>query len=168
MFPPVIHDLARQVIEAYCEQKQKIVTAESCTGGLLAGALTEIPGCSNALERGFVTYSNEAKTEALGVLPELIERYGAVSDKVAEAMAQGALEFSHADAAISITGIAGPTGDESGKPIGLVYFGLATRSGALFHFKNQYKGDRGDVRLQAVQEALSLLMSIVKDNKTTH
>ncbi|MDX2028933.1 MAG: CinA family protein [Alphaproteobacteria bacterium] len=165
MFPPDIHDLARKVIESYTAQKQKIVTAESCTGGLVAAALTQIPGSSAVVERGFVAYSNQAKTEILGVMPETLEDYGAVSDKVAEEMAQGALEFSQADIAVSVTGIAGPSGAETGKPVGLVYFGLATRSGAVFHYKSQYNGDRDDIRLQATREALRLSLSMADEDK---
>jgi nicotinamide-nucleotide amidase len=160
MFPSDIHDLARRVIETYTTQKRKIVTAESCTGGLLAGALTQISGSSAVIERGFITYSNDAKTEVLGVVPELIDTYGAVSDKCAEAMALGALEFSNGDVSISVTGIAGPTGGTPEKPVGLVYFGIANRTGTVFHYKGQYNGDREDIRMQAVSEALKLLLSI--------
>jgi nicotinamide-nucleotide amidase len=163
MFPPDIHDLARKVVEIYTAQKRKIVTAESCTGGLVAAALTQISGSSAVVERGFVTYSNESKIEALAVLPELLDVYGAVDDKVAEAMAKGALEFSLADVAISVTGIAGPTGGTPAKPVGLVYFGIASRPGALFHYRAQYNGDRDDIRMQATHEALRLLHSVASE-----
>ena len=157
MFPPDLHDLAQKIISSYTAEKKKIVTAESCTGGLVAAALTEISGSSAVLERGFVGYSNDAKTEVLGVMPELLEQYGAVSAEVAEAMATGALEFSLADVAVSVTGIAGPSGGTLAKPVGLVFFGFATRAGALFNSKCQFKGDRSDIRMQAVREALQLL-----------
>lgn len=157
MFPSEIHGLAQAVVEAYARRRQRIVTAESCTGGLAAAALTQIPGSSEVFERGFVTYSNAAKTEVLGVLPEILESHGAVSSQTAEAMAQGALEFSLADVAVSVTGIAGPSGATAGKPVGLVYFGLATRSGVLFHERCEFHGDRDAVRAQAVMEALRLL-----------
>lgn len=160
MFSPDIHDLARKVIETYTTKRQKIVTAESCTGGLVSGALTEISGSSAVIERGFISYSNDAKVEVLGVIPELISEYGAVSEQVAEAMARGALEFSLADVALSVTGIAGPLGGSVAKPVGLVYFGLATRSGILFHYKSQFNGDRDTIRMQAVREALKLLLSL--------
>jgi len=163
MFSPDIHDLARKVIEAYAGQKRKIVVAESCTGGLIAAALTEIPGSSAVLERGFVTYSNDAKTEVLGVMPDVLEQFGAVSAQAAEAMAQGALEFSHADVAISATGIAGPDGGSPSKPVGLVFLGLASRGGAVFHYQCQFNGDRDDIRLQAVREGLKLLMTQAGD-----
>jgi nicotinamide-nucleotide amidase len=163
MLPAEIHDLARKVIESYTTHKRKIVTAESCTGGMVAGALTEIPGSSAVVERGFVTYSNNAKIEVLGVMPEMLESFGAVSTQVAEEMAQGALEFSRADVAVSVTGIAGPDGGSPEKPVGLVYIGLADRHGALFHYKCQFKGGRDDIRIQAVNEALRLLMSLSGD-----
>jgi nicotinamide-nucleotide amidase len=163
MFPPDIHDLARKVIETYATQKRKIVTAESCTGGLVAGALTQIPGSSEVVERGFMTYSNDAKVEVLGVPPEMIEAFGAVDERVAEAMARGALEFSRADVAVSVTGIAGPAGGTVTKPVGFVCFGIANRMGAVFHYQAQYKGDRDDIRIQAVGEALRLFMSIAAE-----
>jgi nicotinamide-nucleotide amidase len=160
MLPADLHDLARQTITTFAAQKKKIVTAESCTGGLIAAALTEIPGSSDVFERGFVSYSNESKIELLGVLPDLLESHGAVSAQVAEAMAQGALDFSLADVAVSVTGIAGPGGGSLNKPVGLVFFGVATRTGALFHFQCQFKGDRDDIRAQSVREALKLLLSV--------
>ena len=163
MFPPDILDLAQKVIRVYTGEKKKIVTAESCTGGLIAAALTEISGSSAVVERGFVAYSNDAKVEVLGVMPDFLESHGAVSPEVAEAMAIGALEFSLAHVAVSATGIAGPTGGTLSKPVGLVYLGVATRTGVTFHSKCQFKGDRYDVRLQAVHEALTLLMAQVGD-----
>ena len=160
MFGPDIHDLARRVVENYISVKKRIVTAESCTGGLVAAALTEIPGSSAVLERGFISYSNDAKVELLGVLPYLLTDYGAVSSQTAEAMAQGALEFSLADVAVSITGIAGPDGGTPDKPVGLVYIGIANRDGIVFHSRSEFKGDRDDIRRQAVHEALVLLLSL--------
>ncbi|HEU0118061.1 MAG TPA: CinA family protein [Alphaproteobacteria bacterium] len=165
MFSPGIHDLAQRIIDGYSEKKWKIVTAESCTAGLVAAALTDISGSSNVVERGFITYSNDAKVEVLAVLPETIEEFGAVSEQTAEAMAQGALEFSLADVAISVTGIAGPSGGSTYKPVGMVCFGVATRTGALFHYKAQFSGDRSDIREQATHEALKLLMSFVDEGK---
>lgn len=162
MFPPDIHDLASKLIEYYAGQKSRLVTAESCTGGLIAAALTEIAGASDVFERGFVTYSNEAKSEQLDVAPELIEQNGSVSAEVAEAMALGAIAHSKAHVSVSVTGIAGPSGGTAAKPVGLVYIGLANRSGTAFHYKCLFKGDRDDVRLQAVKEALRLLMSFAE------
>jgi nicotinamide-nucleotide amidase len=155
--------LAQKVISVFARENRKIVTAESCTGGLIAGALTDIAGSSAVLERGFVSYSNDAKVEVLGVLPELLKEHGAVSAEVAAAMAVGALEFSRADIALSVTGIAGPDGGNALKPVGLVYFGLATREGSVMHYKCQFSGNRDDVRMQSVNEGLRLLMSIVRE-----
>ena len=166
MFPPDIHDLARKVIEIYKGKKQIITIAESCTGGFLGAALTQIPGSSSVFERGFITYSNDAKTEVLGVMPELIDDYGAVSSEVAEAMATGALEFSRAHVSIALTGIAGPGGGTSDKPVGLVYFGVASRDGVLFHYTCNFTGDRDEVRQKAVNEALKLLLSTAQDSET--
>lgn len=161
MFPANIHALARSVVESCARKKLRVAVAESCTGGLVAGALTEISGASEVFERGFVTYSNEAKIEVLGVSPDVLASSGAVSAETAEAMAQGALAFSLADVAVSVTGIAGPSGATSGKPVGLVYFGLATRDGVLFHERCDFQGDRDSVRAQAVAEALRLLVAQV-------
>lgn len=128
--------------------------AESCTGGLLAGALTDLSGSSAYFDRGFVTYSNEAKHELLGVPMALIEAHGAVSAEVAAAMAEGALEKSRADLALSITGIAGPVGGSDEKPVGTVYIGLAGKNGvqSVHHL---FKGDRAEIRAQTVDAALS-------------
>ena len=163
MFSPDIIALAQKVISAYTAEKCKIVTAESCTGGLIAGALTNIPGSSAVLERGFVTYSNDAKIEVLGVDFLALEQCGAVSAQVATQMVQGALEFSRADVAISVTGIAGPDGGSAEKPVGLVYFGLATRDGVAMHYRCEFSGNRNDVRTQSVIEALKLLLTISGD-----
>src|SRR3712207_4345539 len=135
-----------------------VATAESCTGGLVAALLTEIPGSSAVVERGFVTYSNEAKTETIGVPPELIASHGAVSEPVARAMAEGALARSRADVAVAITGIAGPGGATATKPVGLVYLGLAVTGRATRHLERRY-GDLGRemVRRRAVEDALALL-----------
>ena len=162
MFPPDIHDLARKLIETCAAQKIMIATAESCTGGLIAGALTEISGSSEVFERGFVVYSNEAKSDMLGVATETIEEFGAVSAEVAEALAASAIRHSKAGFAVSVTGIAGPTGGTVAKPVGLVYIGVADRAGTAFHYKCLFKGDRDDVRLQAVKEALTMLMTFAE------
>ncbi|MBI3507869.1 MAG: CinA family protein [Proteobacteria bacterium] len=135
----------------------KIATAESCTGGLVAAALTEIPGSSDVVERGFVTYSNEAKVEMLAVSPALLLAFGAVSEPVARAMAEGALQRSHADMAVSITGVAGPGGGSVEKPVGLVHFGLARKGRATQTSHRIFGGDRAAVRRQAVEFALTLL-----------
>jgi nicotinamide-nucleotide amidase len=144
-------------------KKLKIATAESCTGGLVAATLTEIAGSSDVVERGFVTYSNDAKHEMLGVPPATLERHGAVSRETAEAMANGALAHAPADLAVSITGIAGPGGAVPGKPVGLVHFGAASRGGKLIHHERRY-GDigRAQVRRASVIEALAMLRELAE------
>ena len=147
-----------------CKQKKlTLATAESCTGGLLAAVITEIPGSSMVLDRGFVTYTNAAKQQMLGVTPNTIELYGAVSKECAEEMAKGALAHAQTSLAISITGIAGPTGAVPGKPIGLVHFAAASRSGRLIHRDRKY-GDigRANVRRTSVVEALAILMELAE------
>lgn len=162
MFPAAVSELAHKIIGLCADEKLKIVTAESCTGGLVAAALTDIPGSSAVVERGFITYSNDAKIEVLGVDVLAIEQFGAVSAEVAAQMARGALEFSHADLAVSVTGIAGPGGGTPEKPVGLVYFGVATRAGTNLHYKRNFAGDRENVRIQAVTEALKLLITLAE------
>src|SRR5208283_2795928 len=135
----------------------KVATAESCTGGLVAGALTEIPGSSDVFDRGFVTYSNAAKQAMLGVPARTLETFGAVSRETALAMAQGALAHAPADLAVAITGIAGPGGAQPGKPVGLVHFAAASRAGALVHQECRF-GDigRAQVRIESVRQALAM------------
>lgn len=162
-FPAEIEALAQKIITAYTQKGKRIVTAESCTGGLIGGALTAIAGSSEVFERGFTTYSYDAKSDVLGVLPETIRRHGAVSVHVAEAMAKGALEYSLADCALAVTGIAGPGGGMPNKPVGLVYFGIATKEGTLFHVESHFKGDRNEVREQTVLEGLKILHSLIED-----
>ncbi|WP_267425636.1 CinA family protein [Methylobacterium sp. GC_Met_2] len=155
---------AEALVAAYTSAKRTIATAESCTGGLVAGLLTAVPGSSAAVERGFVTYSNDAKAEAIGVPMALIRQHGAVSEPVARAMAAGALAASRADVAVAITGIAGPGGGSAEKPVGLVHFGLAVREGAVRHLERRY-GDlgRAEIRRAAVADALGLLEDVVRD-----
>ena len=148
---------AEKLLEAFRGAGLRLATAESCTGGLIAATLTEIAGSSDVVERGFVTYSNEAKTELLGVPPELIARAGAVSAEVAEAMAEGALEGSPADVAVAVTGIAGPGGATGTKPVGLVYLGICRRGAAAAHERHVFSGNRAAVRRAAVAAAFELL-----------
>ena len=154
---------AKRLLELCRARGLKIATAESCTGGLVAGALTEIPGSSDVVDRGFVTYSNEAKREMLGVTALTLETSGAVSRETAEEMAQGALAHSQADLAVSITGIAGPGGATPGKPVGLVHFAAAARGGRLIHRARKY-GDIGrrKVRQKSVDEALAMLTLLAR------
>jgi nicotinamide-nucleotide amidase len=148
---------AETLLDAYRRAGLKIATAESCTGGLIAATLTEIAGASNVVERGFITYSNAAKTGLLGVPAGLIAEAGAVSAVVAEAMAEGALEASQADVAVSATGIAGPGGATDGKPVGLVYLGVCRRGATGTHERHVFTGDRTAVRRAAVLAAFHLL-----------
>lgn len=153
-------DLARRVIEKNAAAGRKIVLAESCTGGLVAAALTEIPGSSAVLDRSFVTYSNEAKTECLGVSADIIDAFGAVSIACVYAMAKGALLHSKADVAVAISGIAGPDGGTESKPVGTVVFARAIRGEEKPEAEQRlFDGeDRSGVRLQATVCALELLL----------
>jgi nicotinamide-nucleotide amidase len=149
---------ATRVFEELRDRKLKLVTAESCTGGLVAAAITEIPGSSEVLDRGFVTYSNAAKQSELGVPRETIENHGAVSAETAEAMARGALERSPADLSIAITGIAGPTGGSAEKPVGLVHFAAARRNGETRQREVRFGNiGRSEVRRRSVLVALGLI-----------
>ena len=134
-----------------------VATAESCTGGLIAAALTAIAGSSDVVDRGFVTYSNEAKTEMLDVPPALIAAVGAVSEEVAGAMAAGAIRRSRATVAVSVTGVAGPGGGTEAKPVGLVCFGLARRDGPTETSQRIFPGDRTAIRLATVAHAFALI-----------
>jgi nicotinamide-nucleotide amidase len=149
---------ATDLIARYRAAGLMATTAESCTGGLIAGLLTEIPGSSNVLERGFVVYSNAAKEELLGVPAETLASYGAVSGETARAMAEGALRASRAEVAVSVTGIAGPDGGTAAKPVGLVHFACARRGKPTVAREERF-GDigRGEVRLASVKIALDLL-----------
>ncbi len=145
---------------AACRGKRlTLATAESCTGGMVAAALTDIAGSSDVVERGFVTYSNAAKCELLGVPPALIAAHGAVSAEVAEAMAAGALRRAPVDLAVAITGIAGPGGATPGKPVGLVWFGSGRSGGAIATERQIFAGDRAAVRRAATRRALELLLA---------
>jgi nicotinamide-nucleotide amidase len=140
-----------------------VATAESCTGGLVAGALTDIPGSSDVIDRGFVTYSNEAKRAMLGVKPTTLATFGAVSKETATAMAIGALEKAGVDLAVAITGIAGPGGATPGKPVGLVHFAVAARDGRIVHRETRFGAiGRSAVRQRSVVEALRMLMELAR------
>jgi nicotinamide-nucleotide amidase len=150
-----------RVLERCRARGLTVATAESCTGGLVAGALTEIAGSSDVVDRGFVTYSNAAKQAMLGVSTAILERHGAVSRETAEAMARGALAHAPVDLAVAITGIAGPGGGSAEKPVGLVHFAAAARDGRIIHREQRF-GDigRAEVRLRAVAEALAMLEAL--------
>jgi nicotinamide-nucleotide amidase len=161
MIEPALHEKAAQVLDLFRARGLKIATAESCTGGLVAAALTEIAGSSDVVDRGFVTYSNEAKEAMLGVPSATLARHGAVSAETAVAMAAGALKNSSADIVVAITGIAGPGGSSQEKPVGLVHFAAASRDGRSLARERRY-GDIGrqSVRQQSVAEALDLLAAL--------
>ena len=142
----------------------KLATAESCTGGLIAACCTDIAGSSDWFDRGFVTYSNAAKTEMLGVEAALIAEHGAVSEPVARAMAQGALQHSAAQVAVSVTGVAGPGGGSPAKPVGTVWMGWATPSGVVTEL-HHFAGDRAQVRAATVQHALQRLVELLQADK---
>ena len=154
---------ATAVLDACRARGLKLATAESCTGGLVAGALTEIAGSSDVVDRGFVTYSNKAKQQMLGVPADTLREHGAVSAETAQAMARGALTRAGADIVVAITGVAGPGGGSPDKPVGLVHFAAAARSGKFTHAEMRY-GDigRGEVRHQSVLQALAMLKEMVE------
>ena len=150
-------DQARKLLEDCRNAGLRLATAESCTGGLIAACLTEIPGSSDVFERGFVTYSDASKTDLLGVPAALIRDHGAVSEEVARAMCEGALTHSPADLAVAVTGIAGPGGARPDKPVGLVHMAAVRRGGEVEHVSEIFPGDRAAVRRAAVAAALVLV-----------
>ena len=153
-----IRSLASQLGQRLIERGLMVATAESCTGGLVAGALTDIAGSSAWFERGFVTYSNHAKMEMLGVAADLVESHGAVSEEVARAMAEGALVESRAQLAVAVTGVAGPSGGTRNKPVGTVCFAWADEAMNLESETMHFNGDRAQVREQAIRHAIGGLL----------
>jgi nicotinamide-nucleotide amidase len=159
----LILELAQQVVERCTEKNVMIATAESCTGGLVSSAITEIPGASQVLERGFVTYSDQAKIEMLGVMPITLRQYGAVSKDVALEMAHGAMSRSEAGISVSTTGIAGPSGGTTGKPVGLVHFGGRHYKGAMIHREMKFgEIGRHAIRMASVEVALEMIIELAK------
>jgi nicotinamide-nucleotide amidase len=155
--------IARSLLDLCRGRRLTIATAESCTGGLVAGALTDIPGSSDVIDRAFVTYSNDAKRAMLGVHATTLATFGAVSKETATQMAVGALERAGVDLAVSITGIAGPGGATPGKPVGLVHFAAAARDGRIIHRECRFGAiGRTAVRLRSVVEALRMLMELAR------
>src|SRR5665213_3519855 len=154
MFPPPLLRLAELVLDDARQQKLRIATAESCTGGLIGGLLTEIPGSSDVFERGFIVYSNRAKSDMLGVPGDLIADMGAVSEAVARSMAEGAVENSNAHLAVAVTGIAGPGGGTKMKPVGLVHIAACRENRSILHEAHRF-GDIGrtEVRIKTVEAA---------------
>jgi nicotinamide-nucleotide amidase len=165
MTDPELLAAARALLDLCRSRKLKIAAAESCTGGLLTAMLTEIPGSSDVLDRGFVTYSNAAKSAMLGVPSSTLDHHGAVSRETAEAMARGALAEPGVDLAVSITGIAGPGGATADKPVGRVHLAVAARDGRLLHRQRNF-GDIGrtQVRRASVLEAFLMLMDLARKN----
>jgi nicotinamide-nucleotide amidase len=158
MFSLEIQTLARLVIDDARERSLRIVTAESCTGGLVAGAICSIPGASDVFERGFVAYTNRAKQELLGLSGDLIADLGAVSEPIARMMAEGAVEHSHAHVAVAITGVAGPGGGTPMKPVGTVHFATARANQSVYHRMEIFDfDDRWEIQMAAVRTALELL-----------
>ena len=163
MFPADLVDEARQLLDVLRERNLMLVTAESCTGGLISALLTEIPGSSDVVERGYVTYSNAAKASCLGIDPQLIATHGAVSEAVARAMASGALAHSEADIAVSVTGVAGPGGGTAEKPVGLVHFAAARKGQPVLHLEQRFLNlSRSEIRQKSVKAALDLVMAAIK------
>ncbi|MCD2182191.1 CinA family protein [Rhizobium sp. GN54] len=164
MWPDDIEKAAARLISDFTARGLLVATAESCTGGLIAGALTEIAGSSAVVDRGFVTYSNEAKTTLLGVRPETLSAHGAVSEKTAREMAEGALSASKADCTVAVTGIAGPGGGSPEKPVGLVHLAAARRDGRVLHRAMRYgEIGRHEIRLATVRTALEMLAELGAD-----
>ncbi len=153
--------LVRELADLLQQKGWLLATAESCTGGLIAGACTDLAGSSNWFERGFVTYSNAAKTELLGVDAALIAAHGAVSEPVARAMAEGAVARSHAQVAVAVTGVAGPGGGSAEKPVGTVWFGWSV-AGRVRTERRVFDGDRATVRAATVQHALQTLLGLIE------
>jgi len=160
MFTNELRNQAVEILDGCRKKGLKLTAAESCTGGLISALLTEIPGASDAFERGFVTYSNKSKSDMLGVDAALIRDHGAVSDEVATAMAEAALDEARADVAVAVTGIAGPSGGTAEKPVGLVYVAVMTRKNLMVS-KNNFSGDRNSIRLQSVAKALTMLQDSI-------
>lgn len=162
MIPTDLVTQAEETLDTCRKAGLTVATVESCTGGLVAGALTEIAGSSDVVDRGFVTYTNGAKNELVGVPADLIERVGAVSEEVARAMAAGGLSHSNADIAVAVTGIAGPSGATDTKPVGLVHLAAARRGGPTLHERHVFAGARRDVRLASVEAALRLIRALAE------
>ncbi len=162
IFHAALSQKANAILAACKQHGTKLATVESCTGGLLSAMLTELPGSSDMFTHGFITYANEAKTEMVGVDAALIQHHGAVSEAVARAMAEGALRAAGADISISITGVAGPGGGSVNKPVGTVHFACAMKGKPTIHSHKIFAGDRGEIRLSAVDHALDLILTELK------
>lgn len=162
MLDKSITDKAKELLEVCDQKKLMLATVESCTGGLLAGCLTAVPGSSAVVERGWVTYSNQAKIEEVGVDPDLLARHGAVSNEVAAAMAAGALRHAPVDLGAGITGVAGPGGGTAEKPVGLVFVSAAAKNELPLVQESRFQGDRDAIREASVALALDMLLDLAK------
>ena len=161
VLPNRVEEATRRLLAKACERGLVLATAESCTGGLIAAALTAIAGSSDVVDRGFVTYSNDAKNQMIGVPMPLIEAHGAVSEPVAAAMAEGALARSRAAIAIAVTGVAGPSGGSAEKPVGLVWFGLARTGAPPIAERQVFPGDRTAIRAATVAHAFAIIRAVL-------
>ena len=160
--PDTSDGFVKELVDKMAALGLMLATAESCTGGMIAAAMTDIAGSSEVFERGFVTYSNKAKEEMLGVPEETLFKHGAVSPHTAMAMVRGAIANSHAEIAVSVTGIAGPGGGSEDKPVGLVYIGCGMKGGIVESFEHRFQGDRDEIRLQTVAAALTHVAELVE------
>lgn len=165
MFDAEIANLAKRAIETLIAHDMTIATAESCTGGLIAGALTSISGSSAVVYGGFVTYANEAKMKMIAVPEQVLAEFGAVSEQTARAMAEGALRASGADIAIAVTGVAGPTGGTDEKPVGLVYFGCATTHETYYQERRYGDLGRDEIRMATVVTALKMVADVTRSDQ---
>ncbi len=167
MIDDQLRGAAVKVLDCCRVRRLTVATAESCTGGLVAASLTEVPGSSEVIDRGFIPYSNAAKQAMLGVPHDVLEEHGAVSKATAEAMARGAIKQSRADLAVAVTGVAGPAGGSADKPVGLVHFAVAARDGRLLHCEQRFgEIGRSAVRRQSVLMALELLRTLAVGDQT--
>ena len=157
MFSEKILSRAEKLINTCYDKKLKLATVESCTGGLISAILTAIPGSSKVFDRGFLTYSNEAKIELVGVPSKIINNHGSVSEEAALAMAEGGLNYSNANIALSVTGIAGPGGGNEKKPVGLVFFACAIRGGVTYSENYVFEGSRTNIRMESVKKGLQII-----------
>jgi nicotinamide-nucleotide amidase len=159
MFPEPLIAMAENVIEMLKKQNLHLATAESCTGGLIAGCLTAVAGASDVLNHGFITYANQAKRDLLGVPETQLLEHGAVSEIVSRAMAEGAIASGGADVGVSVTGIAGPGGGSVEKPVGLVHISVAQKGQETLHERHVFSGDRQSIRLQTIEAAFRMLLN---------
>lgn len=156
--------LVERVSQALRARKWIMTSAESCTGGLISAAMTDLAGSSEIFDRGFITYSNQSKTDLLGVYSSILEAHGAVSEQTAKAMIEGALRQTPANVAVAVTGIAGPGGGSAEKPVGLVYIGVGIKGQPAHAFKHIFAGDRPSVRAQSVEAALTHILDLIESH----